>query len=129
MRYYTLLYVLYVIAVVPSMLAACSKGQPTPLYELLETSFQFQNLRTDSGLARHRFWIMNLSDKNLVVMRTQPSCPCMTASHCHDVALKGDSLWIDVFFDTAGYEGTFEKSIKVETTLGGFDLYISGTVE
>lgn len=86
-------------------------------------------LKMDSGLASHRFWILNHSEHNLVILKITPSCSCMTANYCRDVVLKGDSLWVDVHFDTHNFKGDFAKTVLVKTTLGDVKLYLDGDVE
>ena len=97
--------------------------------EIPDTIHYFGDLRLNTGYSTHRFWIFNRSEKNLVVLNAEPSCSCMKACYSRDVAVKDDSLWVDVSFDTNEYLGDFSKSVNVRTTLGNFSLRIDGFVE
>lgn len=119
------------LAVCASSLIACMPGTGARHkdLEVQDTIHHFGDLQLNTGYSTHRFWVFNRSDKNLVVLDAVPSCSCMKATYCRDVALKDDSLWIDVSFDTNEYLGDFGKSVSVRTTLGNFSLRIDGFVE
>lgn len=117
-----------------AVLASISGCQQKPIEEhrelvVTDSVWHYGTLEMDSGLASHRFWIVNRGGRNLVTLKVVPSCSCMTADYCRDVALEGDSLWVDVHFDTNGFKGDFSKTVQVKTTLGNVRFCLDGDVE
>lgn len=121
---------LFAIAMAMLLAISCTagNGKQDRALEATDTICDFGLIREDSVLPAHRFWIRNLEKRNLVILQVIPSCPCMSEAHSRDIAANGDSLWVDVTFDTNDYVGAFEKTVKVKTTLGEVQLSIKGVV-
>jgi len=61
----------------------------------------------------HQFEVMNDGRDTLFISRVKPSCGCTTAPLTRDVVAPGESVWIDVTFNSKKFSGAVNKTITV----------------
>ncbi len=67
----------------------------------------------DSAPVTSSFLITNIGKKNLIIRKTKPSCPCVTAEADKNLLKPGESTNIKVIFDPKGKEGLNIKTVTV----------------
>jgi hypothetical protein len=63
--------------------------------------------------ASHQFEIHNAGTDTLFISSVKPSCGCTSAPLTKDVVAPGESIWLDVTFDSKRFSGTVNKSVVV----------------
>lgn len=108
-----------------------------PKIRLPEVTFDFGY--TPSGLkAYHRYWLVNDGDDTLKIQRVKPGCGCTTVPLPSNVISPGDSVPLDLEFDTQKFKGKVHKSVaiysnemvRVDTaTTNVRKIYFTGMIE
>lgn len=71
---------------------------------------------TPEGLkAQHRYWLANDGDETLLIQRVRPTCGCTTVPLPTDRISPGDSVPLDLVFDTQKFKGKVHKSVRIES--------------
>jgi hypothetical protein len=61
----------------------------------------------------HQFEVKNLGKDTLFISRVKPACGCTSAPLTRDVVAPGESVWLDVTFNTKKFSGDVTKSVAV----------------
>ena len=61
----------------------------------------------------HQFEVVNDGRDTLFISRVKPSCGCTTAPLTRDVVAPGESIWIDVTFNSKKFSGAVNKTVTV----------------
>ena len=94
------------------VLASVIDAQAGPIIRLPEELFDFGFV--PEGLkATHRYWVVNDGDDTLLIQRVQPTCGCTTVPLPTDQVSPGDSVPLDLVFDTQRFKGKVYKSVHV----------------
>ena len=71
---------------------------------------------TPEGLkAQHRYWLANDGDEILLIKRVRPTCGCTTVPLPTDRVNPGDSVPLDLVFDTQKFKGKVHKSVRIDS--------------
>jgi len=79
----------------------------------------------------HTFVLQNVGDGPLTIDDVQVSCGCTTTSLAKSTLAPGESVDLEVTFDSAGFSGTMTKNIYVKSNdpaTPKFTLQLTGTV-
>lgn len=63
--------------------------------------------------ASHQFEIHNAGTDTLFISSVKPSCGCTSAPLTKDVVAPGESIWLDVTFDSKRFSGSVTKTVVV----------------
>jgi hypothetical protein len=63
--------------------------------------------------ASHQFELRNEGGDTLFISRIKPSCGCTSAPLTRDVVGPGESIWIDITFDSKKFSGQVAKRVLV----------------
>jgi len=76
------------------------------------------------------FWAKNVGTVNWIIHQAEAACSCTTVQWPQNPVLPGDSVRIDVFFNTVGLEGKQFKTVTInDNTASGFqELVIAANV-
>jgi len=80
----------------------------------------------------HTFVLQNVGDEPLTISDVRVSCGCTSTSLAKSTLASGESVPLDVTFDSAGFSGKMTKNIYVESndpTTPKFVLQLTGTVK
>lgn len=61
----------------------------------------------------HQFEVKNTGSDTLFISRVKPACGCTSAPLTRDVVGPGESIWIDVTFNTKKFSGKVTKAVTV----------------
>lgn len=83
-----------------------------PRIRISEPVFDFGY--TPAGLeAMHRYWVFNSGTDTLVIEKVKPTCGCTTIPLPKDRVAPGDSVPLDLVFDTQKFTGKVHKSARI----------------
>jgi hypothetical protein len=63
--------------------------------------------------ASHQFEVRNEGSDTLFISRVKPSCGCTSAPLTRDVIGPGESIWLDITFDSKKFSGQVAKKVVV----------------
>ena len=87
-------------------------AQAAPHLLLEPTHHDFGKLAPDT-VASHRFKLTNTGGANLFIFRVEPSCGCTSTVLGQGALAPGESTDVEVRFNTAGWKGPVQKSVRV----------------
>jgi rhodanese-related sulfurtransferase len=106
-------------------------GAAAPNVAVDESTYQFGSV-LEGSFVTHRFVLANRGDQPLTDLRAVSMCGCTTSALPFTTLNPGDSIEIEVVFDTAGYGGlTVTKSVDVRSNdpdTPHLWLYLAGDV-
>lgn len=71
--------------------------------------------RVEEGeLVSAKFWLKNESKDTVTILSIRPSCGCTYALQASNLVNPGDSIAVDVQFNTKGYSGDVVQFVKVK---------------
>lgn len=85
-----------------------------PKIELAENYWYFGHLITGAVVA-HDFWIRNVGDDTLRIIKVTPGCGCTTAPLSKDAIPPGDSARLSAVFDTKNMIGKMIKDVAIKS--------------
>jgi hypothetical protein len=110
-----------------------------PVIQFDKTTFDFGNIKEESGKATGKFEFSNTGDKDLIITSVKPGCGCTAADYTKTPVPPGGRGFINATYDPYGRPGSFNKNIKVSTNEPKFDedspnnspyvIFIKGSVE
>lgn len=120
-------------------MTGCSQSTPTKQviqHSPGEAVVRFDKLMIDLGNVQQNdeagafFWARNEGTGNWLIHSVETACSCTTVQCPQTPVLPGDSVRIDVFFNTVGLEGKQIKAITInDNTAGGLqELVIAANV-
>lgn len=89
-------------------------SQASPKLRIGEEQFDF-GYTMEGYPVMHRFWVYNTGDQPLKIERVRPSCGCTTVPLTKNVLEPGDSVGLELKFDTRRFKGQITKTASVET--------------
>ncbi len=104
------------LAMVFSVIAAAysQNAEAAPKIKIDTTHFDFGY--TPEGLpVVHKYWAYNVGNDTLKIKRVRPSCGCTTVPLTKQNLLPGDSVGLELKFDTKRFKGQISKSAVVES--------------
>jgi len=95
-------------------------------FSLIPTPEWFNFGRVEEGeLVSARFWLKNESKDTVRILSIRPSCGCTYALQASNLVDPGDSIAVDVQFNTKGYSGDVVQFVKVKYDgNGGGEIYL-----
>lgn len=73
----------------------------------------FGIIREADGPKTIRFYVRNITDSEISLLKVRPTCGCTAADFQKDPVSPGDSAWIDLTYDPSRRPGRFEKGVKI----------------
>ena len=67
------------------------------------------------SIASHTFRLTNSGDQTLSIKNVQTACGCMTTTLSKSDLLPGESIPLEARVNTAGFEGTAERTVTVQS--------------
>lgn len=105
----------YAAAHITTLISMCylaSGAVAGPRIHISEPVFDFGY--TPAGLeAMHRYWVVNSGTDTLVINRVKSTCGCTTVPLPTDRVAPGDSVPLDLVFDTQKFTGKVHKSARI----------------
>ncbi len=101
-----------------------------PALEIVDPFYNFGTV-LEGAKVSHDFKIINRGNGDLVIERAVPGCGCTVASLANQIVAPGSSALVHVEFDTAGFSGEKNKSVRLYTNdpQGAKELKLSGKIE
>lgn len=94
------------------ILGTCSVASAQPKIVLPGTPWDFGEV-LQRETVDHQFEIQNAGTDTLYISRVKPSCGCTSAPLTKDVVAPGESIWIDITFDSRRFSGKVAKHVSV----------------
>lgn len=85
---------------------------PKPVIVIDSPVFSFGSV-PQGALVKHDFLVKNTGTMDLIIQKVTPSCGCTAALPPNGPIPAGQSAAITVSFDTSGFEGDKEKTVRV----------------
>jgi hypothetical protein len=88
------------------------QAEAAPKIRMSEEIFDFGY--TPSGLkAMHRYWLVNSGTDTLNVQHVKPTCGCTTVPLPKAFIAAGDSVPLDLVFDTQKFSGKIHRAVRI----------------
>jgi len=106
------------------------QGVSKGIVEFKEKSFSFGELK-HGDVVGHRFKFINSGIEPVMIMHVEKSCGCTDVIYSHQPVLPGDSGFVELVFDTKGWNGRQVKQVKVLTndSIGTRELRIWADIQ
>jgi len=93
---------------------ATKRGISKGFVEFKEKSFSFGVLK-EGDVVGHRFVFVNSGTEPVLVLNVEKSCGCTDVKYPQKPVRAGDSSFVELVFDTRGWQGRQVKQVKVLT--------------
>lgn len=90
--------------------ASVAQAQPKVLFP--GAPWDFGQVLQDQSVS-HQFEVKNEGTDTLFISRVKPACGCTSAPLTRDVIAPGESVWLNVTFNTKKFAGEVTKSVAV----------------
>ena len=104
--------------------------QRTAAISFNETTWNYGDIREETGVATHRFEFTNTGGEPLIIHNVTASCGCTSPSWTREPVMPGSKGYVSAAYDPAGRPGRFDKTVNVMTNAapGNIVLRIAGNV-
>jgi hypothetical protein len=97
-------------------------GKPSLFF--LQKSHNFGHL-SQGTIASHYFWFKNTGKSDLMIEDVEVTCGCTVPVYKKEAVSPGDSGYIEIQFNTSGYEGLQYKTICVKSNATNDSMALS----
>ena len=78
-----------------------------------KTSHNFETIKQEDGLVKHKFIFENTGNEPLVLLKVNPDCGCTSADYSKEPIAPGAKGFVEVSYDPKNHLGTFNKIVRV----------------
>jgi hypothetical protein len=100
----------FVVALIVVLAAGSAWAQPSVSFP--DAPWDFGQVLQNEAVS-HQFEVKNGGRDTLFISRVKPACGCTSAPLTRDVIAPGESIWLDVTFNTKKFSGSINKSVTV----------------
>ncbi|MCV9386142.1 DUF1573 domain-containing protein [Reichenbachiella ulvae] len=86
-----------------------------PKIELIETTYDFGQVKEEDGPILHEFEFENVGDAPLIISHVKASCGCTTPNWTKDPVAPGERGYVRAQYNPMNRPGSFSKSLRINT--------------
>lgn len=86
-----------------------------PKIELVETTYDFGQVKEEDGPIMHEFEFVNVGDAPLIISHVKASCGCTTPNWTKDPVAPGERGYVRAQYNPMNRPGNFSKSLRINT--------------